>query len=103
MDLFLRVKGPVHEREFCTEHMVCVLLSAFRSYDTVCDPDIFNGDNGTRAKNATPFGDLLRALNIETSVRDALKKKHGTYPDKNCLFGLDIRFDTRICNIPQRL
>ena len=102
-NLFFRVKGTVCKREFCAKHMVCILLLAFWSFNTVCNPDLFKGDNGTRAKNPTPFGDLLRALNIEMSERDAIKKKNKTYLDKNCLSGLDIHFDTRICNIPQCL
>ena len=31
------------------------------------NPDVFKGSNGTKAKNATPFSDLLRTLNIKRS------------------------------------
>ena len=89
MNLFFRVKETVCKREFCAKHMVCILLPAFWSFNTVCDPDIFKGVNGTRTKNPMSFRDLLRALNIEMLERDALKKKK-KYLDKNCLSGLDI-------------
>ena len=100
--LFFRIKRKVCEWEFCANHVVCILLSAFQGLDTLCDPDGFEGSDRTRPKNAMPFSDLLRTLNVKGS-ETLVKMESKTYLNENCLFRLDDNFNTWVCNVPQRL
>jgi hypothetical protein len=65
--LLFRIKGEIRKWEFRAKHVVGILLSYLWFFDTLREPDVFEGSDSARAKIATPFSNLLRTLNSEMS------------------------------------